>query len=395
MRGRRIDELVPPARDARLAAGLAAVVLLVDLLERVAAGAALHGVVDRVAAVAVLAPLAWRRRAPLVVPAAVLVLAFGVPWPESAEGEFSSAYVAAVVALAVASGTAAALRGWPGALLAVAADLAVMGFRAILARSPAPLLEGSWATLRVIVPAVLVGLVLHERERRARERALRREQGAWEHERRAAEEERRRIARELHDVVAHHVSGMVVSAAAARELLPREREPGRRALATVAETAVATQEAMGRLVEVLGQPGEPAPAGTEPTLRELEALVASFHRLGSPVRVRARGDLGALPPDLDRCAYRIVKEALTNVLKHARGAPARVDVQADGTAVVLDVENLPPPSGARTVAVPGDGHGVVGMRERVALFGGELHAGPTAAGGWRVSATLPRERDAA
>jgi signal transduction histidine kinase len=199
----------------------------------------------------------------------------------------------------------------------------------------------------------------------------------------AAEGERTRIARELHDIVAHHLSVIVLQAAGARAsgnageaTLEKIENSGRQALA---ETR--------RLLGVLRDPGEKTGLAPQPGVDELEALAASVRAAGVPVHLVISGDPAAVPAALDVSVYRIVQEALTNVIKHARHACADVTIGCADDAVTIDVTD----DGSRRPAHPtsAGGHGLAGMRERVAIFGGELRAGPRPDGGFAVHARLP------
>jgi signal transduction histidine kinase len=219
-------------------------------------------------------------------------------------------------------------------------------------------------------------LAAQSREQAARERAL-------------LLDERARIARELHDVVAHAVSVMVVQAGAARFALGTDEDEVRDRLLSVETTGRSAVEDLRRLLHLLRADDDaPQEAGPQPGLGRLDELVDGLQRAGLPVRL----EMGSLPADvpsmLDVTAYRLVQEALTNVLKHSAAEWVRVEVRAEAESVVLEVVD----GGPARAADPGwsSGQGLVGMRERVALFGGRLDAGPVSAG-WRVRAELPLE----
>jgi signal transduction histidine kinase len=202
----------------------------------------------------------------------------------------------------------------------------------------------------------------------------------------ALADERQRIARELHDVVAHNVSVMVVQAGAARTLLSRQPERAAEALLSVEGSG---REALTELRRLLGlltdTSAEPALA-PQPGLSELERLVERVGQAGQPVDVRIAGTPRPLPPGLDLTAYRILQEALTNALKYARGAPTEVVVEFEDSELRLSVVD----GGARDpTVVAGSGRGLLGMQERVAVYGGELEAGARSEGGFRVHARLP------
>jgi signal transduction histidine kinase len=205
----------------------------------------------------------------------------------------------------------------------------------------------------------------------------------------AVADERRRIARELHDVVAHHVSVMGVLATGARRVLRRDPDAADEAMATVEETGRATLRELRRLLDVLRTDAEPAAELTpQPGLTGIEALVEQVRDAGLPVTLRVDGTPGPMEDGVALTVYRIVQEALTNALKHAGRATAlvRLTVTPGFLAVeVTDTGRGPAPVADRI------GHGLVGMRERVALYGGVLRTGPRPGGGFRVYARIPLE----
>ena len=213
-----------------------------------------------------------------------------------------------------------------------------------------------------------------EREREQRERA-------------AVAEERRRIARDLHDVVAHGVGVMTVQAGAARLLLEEDPERARAPLLAVEETG---RQALGELRRLLGilRADEPATAlRPQPGLADLEDLLAQARGAGLPAELVVEGTPATLPAGVDLAAYRIVQEGLTNTRKHAGPARAQVAVRYASDALELRDQRRR----TRGRHDGGGGHGLVGMRERVALYGGQLEAGPRPEGGFSVRARLPLE----
>jgi signal transduction histidine kinase len=219
-----------------------------------------------------------------------------------------------------------------------------------------------------------------------------------ERARQAVLEERRHLARELHDVVAHHVSLIGVQAGAARTSLEHEPHSARQALLAIEESSRSAVGEMRRLLDVLdvrepGEPGEPAAAPMQPLpgLGRLDELADGFRRAGLTVDLRASGDTTGLSPLLELCCYRLIEEALTNVTTHSAATMASVELavsepegRAGGHVVRITVHDPGP-----ALAGPArSGRGLAGMRERVALFGGTLSAGPAAAGGFTVDATL-------
>jgi signal transduction histidine kinase len=204
---------------------------------------------------------------------------------------------------------------------------------------------------------------------------------------RAIADERRRIAREMHDIVAHSVSMMVIQAGGARRIL--EREPARAAAA--AELIERTgREALREMRHVLGllhTQDHPLDYAPQPTLREVDALVERVRAAGVRVSLSVEGQRPELPAGLDLAAYRVVQEALTNVVKHGGGAATDVHVRYADDAVEVVVRD----SGqeATDMRLAGGGHGLIGMEERVRVYGGELHAGRRPDGGFEVRARLP------
>lgn len=212
----------------------------------------------------------------------------------------------------------------------------------------------------------------------------------------AVAEERRRLARELHDVVAHHVSVMGVLAAGARRSRGRAdaAECAETTLTTIEETARATLRELRRLLDVLREEAEEpagAPPAPQPGLEALPSLVQQVRDAGLPVEVTVEGSAMPLPQGVDLSAYRIVQEALTNSLRHGGPARALVRLSYADTELVVQVDDDGRGQTAALGAPNGVGHGLVGMRERVGLYGGSLQAGPRSGGGYRVLARLPLE----
>jgi signal transduction histidine kinase len=201
----------------------------------------------------------------------------------------------------------------------------------------------------------------------------------------AVAEERARIARELHDVVGHSVSVMTVQASAVRRLLEPDQDKEREALLVVEQTGREALAEMRRMVGVLRRPDEAPALAPQPSLEHIEKLVAHTRETGLPVALRIEGTPVELPAGIDTTAYRIVQEALTNAVKHARASKAEVLVRYANGTVELTVTD----DGRGDGDGGGSGHGLVGMRERVSVYGGELEAGPQPSGGFRLRATLP------
>jgi signal transduction histidine kinase len=227
----------------------------------------------------------------------------------------------------------------------------------------------------------LAGVVVHARQQAAslaaRSAALQRQAE------RATAAERARIARELHDVVAHHLSVIVLQAAGTRA----SGKPAEAALEKIENSARQALDETSRLLNVLRDPDEEAGLGPQPGIGELASLAASVRAAGLPVNLVIDGDLAPLPAVVDVSVYRIVQEALTNVLKHAGPARAEATIGCEAGTITIEVTDNgsgQPGSGSR-----GGGHGLAGMRERAAVFGGELTAGPRPGGGFAVRARLP------
>ena len=209
-----------------------------------------------------------------------------------------------------------------------------------------------------------------------------------ERARRAVLEERARIARELHDVVAHHMSLIAVRAETAPYRLTGLSEPVRAEFGALSEVAREALAEMRRLLGVLRH-DQPAALAPQPQLADLPTLVDAARQAGVSIELSASPALGRVPPGVGVCAYRIVQESLSNASQHAPGAAVTVTVGHDAGAVLLRVANGPGGPAGPSGNEHGPGHGLTGMRERVALLGGSLSAGPEPDGGFVVSAVLP------
>jgi signal transduction histidine kinase len=251
--------------------------------------------------------------------------------------------------------------------------------------------------LTIAANAVIVGATWwfgdSVRVRRMRELQLAERTAQLEHEReenarRAVLDERVRIARELHDVVAHHVSVMGIQAGAARRTLTKSPERAEEALSAIEATSRTAVLELHRLLGFLRQEADTVELAPQPSLRQLDDLIAQMREAGLPVEVRIEGEERPLAPSVDLSAYRIVQEALTNVLKHAGRAKAAVTVRYCPNAVEIEIvdDGRGPANGARPAE---GGKGLIGMRERVSLLGGSLSVGHHPGVGFSVRAHLP------
>jgi len=343
-------------------------------------------VASAVLAAAAAAPLVLRRRYPV----ATLVAVETAFAPLLVVG--GATHAPSGIALAVAMFTVAAR--FPRSLsLRAAAGLATVNTLILLGMLAASRIDaateipfvlaisaGSWALGDNIGTRRAYLAALEERAARL-EREQRREAE------RAVIDERARIARELHDVVAHHVSAIAVQAGAAEELAEAEPSRARDALRQIQGAAREALAEMRTLVGVLRNEEDAASLGPQPGLAQVDRLASQTRSSGLDVRVRIEGSARSLPAAVDLSAFRILQEALTNTLRHARAAHADVVVRYGDE----DVELLVSDDGHPVAPSPDQegGRGLVGMRERVALFGGRLEAGPAPSGGFRVHAVLP------
>ena len=251
-----------------------------------------------------------------------------------------------------------------------------------------PNLHGPGGSVVVFTAVVIAVDSIGTRLRAQRSLATQTERAETERARRAVLEERTRIARELHDVVAHHMSLIAVRAETAPYRLPGLPESAQAEFSSLSEVAREALAEMRRLLGVLRH-DQPATLAPQPQLSDLPALVDAARQAGAPVEFSAPAALGRVPAGVGVCAYRIVQESLSNASQHAPGAPITVSIDHGHGAVLLRVANGP----GEHPAPPGDqhrpGHGLTGMHERVALLGGSLTAGPAPDGGFVGSAVLP------
>lgn len=345
-------------------------------------GALVLGLVDGTAdravagllAVGHVAPLAVRRRYPLAVLAAMVATALataplGVPVVVLGPAVLVGLYT--VGALVEPPSSRWALGG---ALAASAVVVPVNGMDA--------------STLVTNAVGLSVAWWLGDRARQARQGAERQQAEAAEAAQRVAGAERLRIARELHDVVAHAMSVIAVQAGTGRFVMDESPEVAREALVAIETTSRSALDELRRLLSVLRDDSDDVGGDLHPTpgLRDLDDLVAATTQAGVTVDVTVHGEVVALPSGVDLCAYRVVQEALTNVRRHARADTSAVSItySPDCLHVVVDDDGI-----GSAPALSSGGHGLIGMVERVGLYGGTLDAGPRPDGGYRVAAHLP------
>ena len=240
--------------------------------------------------------------------------------------------------------------------------------------------------LMVVVAAVALGDSRKQRGEAEAERDETRQAMVDTLQGQAAMGERARIARDLHDVVAHHVSAIAVQAESARLTTEGLPEEGRAHFEAIGQTARDALTEMRRLLGVLREDASAEAArDPQPSLVRLNELVETARAAGTPVTLTLEGSVAELPPGVDLCAYRILQEALTNVRRHAPGAAVEVSLEYAPEALRLRVRDYGP--GAESPDL--DGHGLLGMRERAIMVGGTLNAGPADGGGFAVEAELP------
>ena len=237
--------------------------------------------------------------------------------------------------------------------------------------------------------ALLVVSLWHVRHTAQQEVTAQQTVTAHERSRRTLLEERTTIARELHDVVAHHMSVVAIQAEAAPYRVENPPPELERAFATIRENAVAALTELRRVLGVVRAEDYEAPDAPQPTLADLDALLANVRGAGLEVEKVTTGAVRELPPGVELSAYRIVQEALSNSLRHAPGASARVEIGYVLGGLGVRVVNGPAPEPSLVKPSPGAGHGITGMRERVTMLNGEMTAGPTDDGGYEVAVFLP------
>jgi signal transduction histidine kinase len=336
------------------------------------------------ATAATILPLLFRRRYPFGAPAAV--------WAVSAVVSFYDGRLDVFTTGAFVSGLAAAfllgnLRDERRSRLGLAVVLACSAI--IVYENPShTAIELAFLPL-VFTLGWIGGFAVRERGEQAEAAELRAAQAERERDtatRLAVAEERARIARELHDIVAHAVSVMVLQVGAVRHKLPEAQGEEREALQDVEQAGRTALSEMRRLLGAMRREGEDVDLAPQPGVEDLAALFADVERAGLPVRLHVDGEPRPLPRGLDLSAYRIVQEGLTNALKHAGARQADVTLRYAPAELAIEVRDDGTGGGAAT---NGGGFGLVGVRERVKLYGGEMSAGPADGGGFVLATRLP------
>jgi signal transduction histidine kinase len=335
------------------------------------------------AAVLTLLTLLLRRRFPFGAPAAFWLIGATLSFVDGRLIPFAAGVYLAGLVAAFLLGSLRDLR------LARAGLVVVVGSAAIIVYNLPDRAAGEFVFIPLLFGiAWLVGYTLHSRVERAEAAEARASQAEREREaaaRIAVAEERARIARELHDVVAHAVSVMVLQVGAVRHGLPGELEEDRDALQGVERTGRTALAEMRRLLGAMRRDGEGVDLSPQPGLDALETLLEEIGRAGLPVRLHVDGVRAPLPPAIDLSAYRIVQEGLTNALKHAHATRADVALRYAPDELRIEVRD----DGAGATAANGAGFGLAGIRERVKLFGGEMAAGAGEHGGFVLRTSLP------
>jgi len=370
-------------RSDRVDALLAAVVIVLAVLE-----VALNTRIEPKAAaypveIGIAAAVAWRRTAPLAASAfaavlGVVLVATGVPIQEP---------IVDLLALVILGYSLSSHAPWRSGLAGTALLLASGGVQTVVAHKG----FSNFAFAFVFLAAMwLMGLTVRRRTARAvhfelTAAELQRQQE--EEVRRAATAERLRIARELHDVVSHSLTVMVVQADAAEQVLARNPPGAAEPLRSVQRVGREALGEMARLVGVLREGGEEVGLEPQPGIGELPRLVDQSRRAGLNVELAVDIDPATVPAGMSLAVYRIVQEALTNTAKHAGAVPVRISIGMDAGQVAVDVTDAGRVRARATHG--GGGHGLVGMRERVAVYAGSLQAGPQPEGGFAVHARIP------
>ncbi|MFD9483689.1 sensor histidine kinase [Streptomyces sp. NPDC059991] len=326
-------------------------------------------------------PLLVRRRAPVLVLVAVLLLGLGLNLTVPTALHFGAAVVVALYSVV----------RFRSAPVVVAASLAAVAVLVDWTKWPRLSLMELVGNALAAVIVIIAGAVMNrwQRDIEANRRLL---------ADRAVAAERRRIARELHDIVAHHITTMQLMAGGARANLARDQEVAREALVELEGSGRMALREMRQLLDVLraGDEAEDEPIAPQPGIADLERIVAESCRAGLPTALDVRGGERPLPPSVGLTVFRIVQESLTNARKYAGEARAQVRLtyEPDGVAVEVSDDGTGACEGlVRAGTASGSGYGLVGMRERAALHGGTFEAGPLDEAGFRVAVRLPLTAD--
>jgi signal transduction histidine kinase len=334
-----------------------------------------HTVGVALIAAVVTGSVAVRRRYPFIVGVGVVALStFQIEfWGDPQLIPSSIAFFLSLYALTV----------WTTArMFALGIGLLIAMYLGRAAGPKGSLSHSTFFTVVTLIVMLLIRRVLGDRERRAQLAERERDVAARE----AVVGERARIARELHDAIAHNVSMMVLQAGAERRTLDGQQGGTHAVLQTIEQTGRGALTEMRRLVGMLREDGEDE-LSPQPGLDDLPHLAAQVREAGLPVELAVEGDKRPLPVGIELSAYRIVQEALTNALKHAGNATASVRVRYGDDTLELEIIDDGP--GSVPPIATGGGHGLTGMRERVALYGGRIDTGHKASGGFRVLVLLP------
>jgi signal transduction histidine kinase len=338
-----------------------------------------------VPAVAILLlPLFARRRFPFAAPAAYWLLATALTFVDGLLVPFIGSLGVVGLATAFLLGNLRDIRK-AGIGLAIVLGCIVV----VVDNIPGPQLASDlvFIPFRFVVSWV-AGLALRERAEQAEAAEMRATVAEREREaaaRIAVAEERSRIARELHDIVAHAVSVMVLQIGAVRHKLPAALRDDKDALTGVEQAGRTALAEMRLLLGAMRRDGDAVELGPQPGLDGLDSLVGEVGRAGLPVRVHLDGDRFPLPRAIDLSAYRIIQEGLTNALKHAHATHADVTVRYGSDALLLEIRD----DGLGATTTDGLGHGLVGIRERVKIYGGEMSTGVANGGGFVLTTRLP------
>lgn len=371
--------------NAVMAVVLALLLCAVRALEH--AGSSWGGVAGYVLTAAAALALAYRLRWPRGVFAVTLVLVLCTLAFARPSGAASVAVVIAIYTLAFTEGRRRALA------LTIAAGAALALTRGLLQYR-------GWSDARtalepaLAMAALFLGWAISSRRAyvsAVEARALQAERTREEEARTRVDAERLRIARELHDVLAHTIATISVQAGAASHVLEQHPEQAQQALGTIKETSKEALRELRGMLGLLRQVDDADGRDPAPGLGQLDALVSSTVEAGLPTRIIVSGARRPLPSSIDLAAYRIVQESLTNVLRHAGGTRAVVEIRYDDAHLTITVEDDGAGGGAGAAldSSPRAGHGILGMRERAQTLGGEVQAGPRATGGFEVRARLP------